>query len=57
MAGDWEQFLLVPEEEHLREIRKHEGTGRPLGRPGFVDKLETTLGRSLKRGKPGRKRK
>jgi len=57
MAGDWGHFLGGTEEEHLRELRKHEGTGRPLGTPGFVEKLESTLGRSLKRGKPGPKTK
>ncbi|MDD5169572.1 MAG: hypothetical protein PHN75_12195, partial [Syntrophales bacterium] len=45
------------EEEHLREIRKHGGTGRTLGPTAFVEKLESTLGSSLKRGKPGPKTK
>jgi REP element-mobilizing transposase RayT len=36
------------------QFRKHEGTGRPLGTDSFVRELEKTLGRSLKKRKPGR---
>ena len=57
IAGDWNLFLAAPEAEHLRKIRKHENTGRPLGTSKFVDHLEATLGRSFKRGKPGPKKK
>ncbi len=57
MVGDWMPFLSGPEDEQLKEIRRHERTGRPLGATGFVEKLESTLGRSLKRGKPGPKNK
>ncbi len=38
------------------DLRKHERTGRPLGREGFVKKLEGTLGRILRKRKPGRKK-
>lgn len=56
MAGDWRLFLAGgADEEQIQEIRKHERTGRPLGSEGFVERLETTLERSLKRGKPGPK--
>lgn len=56
MAGDWRLFLKGAGEDTLiNEIRKHERTGRPLGRESFVEQLETTLERPLKRGKPGPK--
>jgi putative transposase len=56
MAGDWGLFLSSGgEEEKMSDIRKHERTGRPLGSSGFVEKLESTLERTLKRQKPGPK--
>lgn len=58
MAGDWRLFLAgAAKEEQINDIRMHERTGRPLGSEGFIERLETTLDRSLKRGKPGPKRK
>ena len=36
-------------------LRKHERTGRPLGGPAFIDMVESQLGRSLRRNKPGPK--
>lgn len=56
IAGDWKLFLAgAGEEEQSNDIRKHERTGRPLGTEGFVEHLESTLDRPLKRGKPGPK--
>jgi putative transposase len=56
LAGDWGLFLAgTGVEEQTNAIRKHERTGRPLGAEGFVEHLETTLERPLKRGKPGPK--
>jgi putative transposase len=56
MAGDWTLFLSsVGEEEKISDIRRHERIGRPLGKNGFVEKLESTLERTLKRRKPGPK--
>jgi putative transposase len=56
MAGDWRIFLKgAGEEEQVNELRKHERTGRPLGSVSFIEQLETTLDRPLKRGKPGPK--
>ena len=55
-SGDWQKFLsgaTLPEE--MEDIRKHERTGRPLGSPPFVERLEGMLGRKLKPQKPGRK--
>ncbi len=58
LAGDWRLFLSGSvADEQINEIRKHERTGRPLGSEGFVDRLETSLDRPLKRGKPGPKEK
>lgn len=56
MAGDWRLFLSgAKEEDVINNIRKHERTGRPLGTESFIECLESTLERPLKRGKPGPK--
>jgi putative transposase len=57
IAGDWKLFLAGPEEERLNDIRKHERTGRPLGADAFVERLQSSLGRTLTREKPGPKGK
>lgn len=56
MAGKWGPFLRrgMTNDEH-RTIRKHERTGRPLGDDRFVASLERSLGRTLKKQKPGPK--
>jgi len=46
----------VPE-ERVRDLRRHEATGRPLGGDAFVDRLERVVGRLLRPRKPGRRRK
>jgi len=57
-AGDWRLFLAgIGGEAQLDEIRKHERTGRPLGTESFLERLESTLDRPLKLGKPGPKGK
>ena len=38
-----------------RRLRRHTRTGRPCGRPGFVERLERLLARPLKPGGPGPK--
>ena len=57
IAGDWAAFLAgglgAAEGDALRH---HEHTGRPLGDARFIERLEATLGRSLKKKKPGPKR-
>ncbi len=55
MVPDWRGFLnsAMPEEE-LRNLREHARTGYPLGHTTFVERLERTVGRSLRPGKPGR---
>jgi len=55
---DWAAFLAAaPGNEEYGEIRAGERTGRPLGTPAFVQKLEARLRRPLTRPKPGRKPK
>ena len=58
MVGDWKAFLnsAIPEEE-LQDLRSHGRTGRPLGSPAFLDRLESLVGRVLKPQKPGPKPK
>ena len=57
-AGGWSEFLSEGlSEEEQEAIRSHESTGRPLGTPAFVRRLETRLGRTLARQKPGPKPK
>jgi putative transposase len=56
MAGDWKAFLRSAiAEEELRDLREHGRTGRPLGSSSFLDRLESLVGRVLKRQKPGPK--
>jgi hypothetical protein len=45
----------VIREEDIKRLRAYEHTGRPLGGEGFLATLEQTLGRILKRQKPGPK--
>ena len=55
-AGDWRTFLDGGlGGEALETLRRHERTDRPLGSAEFVEGLETALGRSLKKRKPGPK--
>ena len=54
LVGNWTDFLATgaPEDE-VKELRRHERSGRPLGREPFVAAVEGKLGRTLRRGKPG----
>ena len=55
-VGDWRTFLDGGlGEEALEALRRHERTGRPLGSTAFVERLESMLGRPLKKRKPGPK--
>jgi len=58
MVGDWRGLLdsALPEAE-LRDLRQHARTGRPLGSPAFLERLEGMLGRILRPQKGGRPRK
>jgi len=58
LARDWKNFLgesLAPDE--IEEIHARERTGRPLGAPRFVARLEKKLGRTLAPQKRGPKPK
>lgn len=58
MAGDWAEILSVGiEDQKLKEMRRNECSGRPLGNEDFTERLEKTLGRYLRRQKPGPKLK
>ena len=57
-VDDWREYLaagLAPEQAAL--LRQHERTGRPLGSVAFLRRLETRLGRVLRKKTPGRKPK
>lgn len=55
---DWGDFLAEGMQDgEIEAIRSHESTGRPLGTPAFVKRLEESLGRTLARQKPGPKPK
>jgi len=58
----WTEFPISPiccnrPEEYFGELRRAEGTGRPLGAPEFVTGLEKVLGCKIARRAPGRKPK
>ncbi len=57
IAGDWRNFLSAASEADAESFRKHERTGRPLGRESFVEELEAALNRPLRPQKPGPKRR
>ncbi len=53
---DWRRFLdFEDNEEELQLFRRHGMTGRPLGNDKYIENLTRTLGRELKRRKPGPK--
>ena len=54
----WGRHLSAdPDEETVRRLRRHEGTGRPLGGERFLQRLEKIVGRLLRPRRPGRKKK
>ena len=55
---DWKSFLLkTSDTDTIKELRKHERTGRPIGNQDFIEKMEKITGRQLKAHKPGPKPK
>ena len=55
---DWRAYLREPLEAAEEELwRRHERTGRPLGAPAFLDRIERLLGRIVRPAKPGCKPK
>lgn len=58
MIGDWNEYLNKEDKkEDIDMLRKHERTGRPLGDRSFLETLEEVLGISLKKKKPGPKKR
>lgn len=58
LVPDWREFLDAGlSQEDIETFRRHERTGRPLGSPAFIAHIESMLGISLARKKPGRKPK
>ena len=58
LVGDWRAFLSeAANEDGILLLKKHERTGRPLGRQRFAVGREKSLGRRLLRQPPGPKRK
>ena len=56
MVGDWAGYLaLSTDEAEWATLRRHERTGRPLGTPSFVERLEKRLGLTLQKQKTGPK--
>jgi putative transposase len=54
----WSAYLREQEdEEEFKEIRSHIMSGRPWGEDEFIDRLEESLGRKLRPGNPGPKKK
>ncbi len=55
---DWQAYLNVDDtNEDIERLRAHARTGRPLGSDIFIDALEQSTGRQLRKRKPGRKPK
>ena len=56
-VNDWRDYLSgSSDSEDFENIEKHIRTGRPLGSPEFVRKLERLTGKDLAIKPPGRKR-
>jgi putative transposase len=55
LIHDWPAFWASGTDDQLVPIRLHTRTGRPLGSDTFVEKVERTVGRILRREKPGPK--
>jgi len=55
LVHDWTAFWGTGTDDQLTSIRLHTRTGRPLGSDTFVEKVERTVGRVIRREKPGPK--
>ena len=55
---DWKSYLNEGTKQSNNDLlRLHQRTGRPLGSPSFIEKLEKLCGRTLRPLKSGPKRK
>ena len=53
---DWRTFLATAEKaQTTRRLEQQLRTGRPQGQPAFLDQLERTLGRPVRKQRPGRR--
>ena len=53
LVPNWVTFLSAECSDTESEVmRRHERTGGPLGDDDFIKKLESALGRSIRRQKP-----
>ncbi len=58
MVADWQSFIGEDAtDEEMGKFRSHERTGRPLGDEGFLESIEESVCRVLRRQKPGPKKK
>ena len=57
-VSDRRRFLAADEDEQdVQRLRRHLRTGRPLGDPAFIARLESRLHRTLRKRPPGPKPK
>jgi len=57
-VSNWREYLGGGLDDGMVEtLRRHSRTGRPLGDDSFLDLLERKIGKRLRPGRPGRKRK
>ena len=57
-VSDRRRFLAADEDEQdVQGLRRHLRTGRPLGDPAFIARLESRLHRTLRKRPPGPKPK
>jgi putative transposase len=58
VVPNWSDYVSVPEtDDDLRSLRKVTGTGRPCGDDAFINRLEATSGRTIRKRKAGRVKK
>jgi len=56
MIQDWRSFLADGKNQQQEALRISTRTGRPLGDSSFIESIESSTGRQLKPGRPGRKK-
>lgn len=56
LVSGWRKFLILLPTDDTDLIHRHERTGRPLDKEGFIEKLEIALDRGLGPRKPGPKK-
>jgi putative transposase len=57
LVVDWQDFLFMEDITSSDRLRLATRTGRPTGGEGFIDKIQNLTGRTLQKGKSGRRRK